>query len=1362
MFKFIRFAGLVVMLQLPAFLRAQFVDRAVRAGVDLNYPVVATGHTDATLDPYSVGSASAACDLDSDGWTDLIVTRIGASCLVFINNRDGTYREEAHLRGLDTVADIAGLAVGDLTNSGRPDVVMTPVSGSRYFLFINDGTGHFTEVALTRGADATVTELLHRGQSVTLVDYDRDGYLDISIAEWQVSSNTQNEHHSVLLHNRGRAAPGYFENKTANAGLVQPVNYPLSAGFVNAWGDFDGDGYPDVFIVGDYGTSQLWWNNGDGTFTNGTITSGLSNTAENMGVTLFDFDGDGKIDIFVTAISLTNPANTAGYVSDNKLFRNLGNRRFMETAVMAGVADSGWGWGAQSLDANNDGWPDLVVTNGYVSSSGSFVSAKSDRSKFFLNNGGTFYDGSVTYGITDTGLGRCVAILDYDNDGKEDIFITQSEGHRLLYHNEGSLSTGHWLNLRFTGAASNRDGYGCEVTITAGGRSQTALYNPTNAYLGQREPRLHFGLGASTVVEKISVKWPSGTVQQFVNVAADQTVPVTESGGIATAPLLTTEPANLATPKDNMAVFTVGAQGSPAPVYNWFKDGVRLAGESSATLTIPRVQPSDQGVYMATATNPSGVVTSRGAILTVTANLSAKSTARWWNEALLDGIRKDTPNPPVHARNLYHLSATLWDAFWAYEPNAWALRHEIFIKEALTLPTNETDRLAAQREAMSYAAYTVIKERFARSPGTVATTLGIRWLMQQYGYDPALTDSTGNTPAAVGRRIGLRVLALTLTDGANEANEYKDATGYFSVNPPLVVRNSGSGPKVDPDFWQPLDLVNTITQNGIVLGASVQTFVGSNAKNTQTFALARNFKGFPVDDPGPPPTFHSSTKAKYIAEAAEVLTYASQLSPTDGVMIDISPGKLLNNPLGLNSGLGRATNPITGKAYGPNSVFRGDYARVLAEFWADGPDSETPPGHWNVLFNEVSDHSLATHQFLGTGTALRRLEWDVAGYLVLNGALHDAACAAWTVKWEYDSARPITMIRYLAELGQSSDSSLPSYHVAGLPLIPGQIELITTQTTAAGQRHAHLLGAVGQLAVKSWLGTPVNATLTAGVGWILGVNWLPYQRETFVTPAFPAYISGHSAFSRAGAEVLARYTGSAYFPGGSASYNFAAGRGLGFEAGPLQDVQLQWATYFDAADQAGLSRLYGGIHIATDDFAGRRTGAKVGADAFTKFLQYYNPSIGPQPIVTQQPESMALTSDGTTYFKVIALSSSGLSYQWQRKVAGQTVWNNVVDGGVYHGATTAELIIAAGSGNSAGDSYRVTITNAGSSVTSNAATWSITGRIETTTPPAPTPTPTSSTGSSGDGGGSPSLWFYGFFIATSGFRFRRRKYPLRS
>jgi hypothetical protein len=195
-------------------------------------------------------------------------------------------------------------------------------------------------------------------------------------------------------------------------------------------------------------------------------------------------------------------------------------------------------------------------------------------------------------------------------------------------------------------------------------------------------------------------------------------------------------------------------------------------------------------------------------------------------------------------------------------------------------------------------------------------------------------------------------------------------------------------------------------------------------------------------------------------------------------------------------------------------------------------------------------------------------------------------------------------------LGKSSDPKLPSYNAEGLPLVPGLIELITKETTAPGGRHAALKGHEGQIAVRSWAGTPADPkTQIGGVRWILATRWIPYQLPTFVTPSFPGYASGHSSFSRAAAEVMAAFTGNEYFPGGVGGYTIKAGS-LKFEKGPTTDIHLEWATYFDASDQAGQSRLWGGIHVQVDDFNGRRIGAVCGKSAWALAQRYYAGQVG--------------------------------------------------------------------------------------------------------------------------------------------------------
>lgn len=568
------------------------------------------------------------------------------------------------------------------------------------------------------------------------------------------------------------------------------------------------------------------------------------------------------------------------------------------------------------------------------------------------------------------------------------------------------------------------------------------------------------------------------------------------------------------------------------------------------------------------------------------------TVARHWNEALLGAIRRALPAPTVHARNLFHTSAAMWDAWAAYDPVATGL----FVTEKHTAG----DVAAARDEAISYAAYRVLSARYINAVGGDESLSSFADLMDALCYPLDVTATEGDSPAALGNRVADTILAVAREDASNEADGYAP-TDYEPVNDPLVVAGDEIA-MADPDRWQPLQIENMISQNGIPVVNGVQQAIGPHWGHVTSFAIPPGgTAGLPMD-PGPPPHFGTDD---YRNQAVEVIRLSSQLDPTDTTTIDISPGSYGDNSLGANDGDGHDINPVTGEPYVPQVVLRADFGRVLAEYWADGPKSETPPGHWNVLANTVGDTLGEDLRIGGEGPQVDRLEWDVKTYLALNGAVHDAAIAAWGLKGHYDSVRPISMIRYLGSLGQSTDPDAPSYHADGLPLTDGLIELITHETTAPGERHAHLAGHEGEVAIRSWAGNPEDPeTQVGGVTWIRAVDWIPYQLPTFVTPAFPGYVSGHSTFSRAAAEVLTRMTGSPYFPDGLGSTTREAGS-LDFEDGPTTDVTLQWATFYDAADQAGQSRLWGGIHIGADDVNGRRAGAACGIAAWNRAIAHF-------------------------------------------------------------------------------------------------------------------------------------------------------------
>lgn len=581
-------------------------------------------------------------------------------------------------------------------------------------------------------------------------------------------------------------------------------------------------------------------------------------------------------------------------------------------------------------------------------------------------------------------------------------------------------------------------------------------------------------------------------------------------------------------------------------------------------------------------------------------DLDRHSVARVWNEALLDAIRRDTPAPTVHARNLFHASAAMWDAWAAYDPDA----EGYFVDEKL-----ESENVPGAREtAISYAAYRTLLHRYSLASSLQETFDELTSTMASLCYRIDYTTTEGGSPAALGNRIAAAVIASGRSDGANEALRYFDPE-YKPVNGPLVVEEPGAEMR-DPNRWQPLALARVVAQNGLPVPGRVQTFIGSHWGRVAGFALPESSEGLPLD-PGPVPQLgNPASDAVFKETAIAVIRHSSRLDPDDGATIDIGPGALGGNTLGTNDGDGHDLNPTTGRAYAPNVVRRGDFERSLAELWADGPKSETPPGHWNAVANETSDSPGLEPRIGGRGPAVDRLEWDVKLYFALNGAAHDAAVAAWGAKGYYDSPRPISTIRYMGGKGQSSDRSGPAYDPDGLPLVPGLVEVVTRASSAPGKRHAKLPARAGEVVVRAWSGAPEDPTAEhSGVGWIRAVEWVPYQLPTFVTPAFAGYVSGHSTFSRAAAEVLTAFTGSSYFPGGLYEVPVPAGS-LKIEQGPSEDLTLQWATYFDAADAAGISRLSMGIHVSPDDLGGRKIGSQCGKAAWSLAERYFDGEVG--------------------------------------------------------------------------------------------------------------------------------------------------------
>ena len=621
------------------------------------------------------------------------------------------------------------------------------------------------------------------------------------------------------------------------------------------------------------------------------------------------------------------------------------------------------------------------------------------------------------------------------------------------------------------------------------------------------------------------------------------------------------------------------------------------------------------------------------------------SIAREWNEQLLEAIRKDFARPTVHARNLFHSSVLMYDAWAIFNNTAQPIFLGATFGDYYTEYTPiaiPIDKNEASKEIMSYAVFRLLTHRFANSPNAMETLDSLETFFASLGYDKnntSLNYSDGSY-AALGNYMASKMIGFGFQDGANEENAYENEF-YEPVNNPLALELYENNDAIDPNRWQPLAFDVFIDQSGNPFPLNTPEFLSPEWGEVTPFALQsadleilnNDFDSFVYNNPGAPDYIQESNENgiedPYKWHFSLVISWSAQLDPSDNEIINISPNTIGNVAMsdfpstfeeyknfynfenGGDIGVGHQKNPITDEAYEDNFVKRADYARVLAEFWADGPDSETPPGHWFTILNYVSDHPLSKKTFGNSSRELQALEWDVKSYLTLSGAMHDVAINIWGVKGYYDYIRPVSAIRYMASKGQSSDMTLPNYDPHGLPLIEDLIAVISEGDALAGSNNQHL----GKIKVKSWKGPDfINDPEMdiAGVDWILGTRWWPYQRPSFVTPPFAGYLSGHSAFSRAASEVLTLITNDAFFPGGIGVFDVAQNDFLVFEQGPTESFSLQWATYRDASDQTSLSRIWGGIHPPIDDIRGRIIGDKIGKEAFNFASTFFSTSLNVQ------------------------------------------------------------------------------------------------------------------------------------------------------
>jgi hypothetical protein len=503
--------------------------------------------------PEQVGSGAAFFDFDKDGRLDIYLLNNGGPSgrpnKLYRQKPDGTFEDVSKGSGLDFADYCMGVAIGDVNNDGWPDVLVTLYNGVK--LFLNNGNGTFTDVTREAGLDNPGWAV-----SAAFVDYDRDGWLDLVVANyvdydptWPCTNprgprdycapRTFRGRVSRLFHNRGPAPSGgprvRFEDATESSGLGRRPGPGL--GVICA--DFNGDGWPDIFIANDGAPNHLWINQKNGTFTEegtqrGVAVNAMGRAEANMGIALGDVDGDGLFDLYVT--HLTEETNT--------LWKQGPRGRFRDYTARSGLLKSsrrGTGFGTVLADFDNDGALDLAIANGRVSalasmpttSLGPFWGYYADRNQVFAGDGkGNFRDVSRNNPALcgHYNVARGLVRGDIDGDGGLDLLVTTIGGRARLFRNVAP-NRGHWLQVRAVDPARKRDAYGAEVRVRAGGRTWTAWLNPAESYACSSEAVAHFGLGGADRIEPIEVLWPDGVREDFPGKSVDQRIELRKGEG---------------------------------------------------------------------------------------------------------------------------------------------------------------------------------------------------------------------------------------------------------------------------------------------------------------------------------------------------------------------------------------------------------------------------------------------------------------------------------------------------------------------------------------------------------------------------------------------------------------------------------------------------------------------------------------------------------------------------------------------------------------------------------------------------------------------------------------------------------------
>jgi hypothetical protein len=525
-----------------------FKDVTKDVGLDF---VHEAGSIGAYFMPQIMGSGAAFLDFDNDGLLDIYLIQNGgpkstATNRLFKQTADRKFVDVSNGSGLDIVGHGMGVAIGDANNDGFVDVVVTEYGRTR--LFLNQGNGTFKEITAESGLDNPLW-----GTSVSFVDFDRDGWLDLVVTNyvdydpaWACQGIGSRRDYCHPSQFQGRVTKVFHNVSKSNPKTIRFEDVTISSGLSKAPGpglgvvcaDFNGDGWPDLFIANDAKPNHLWINQKDGTFREEAIRRGVAynamgNAEAGMGVAIGDVDGDGLFDLFVTHLS----------EETHTLWWQGPRGRFTDRTAFSGLTVPKWrgtGFGTILADFDNDGRLDIAVANGRVSRAtagapapNAFFQAYAERNQLFANEGaGRFGDVSAANPTFcgSAAVSRGLVCGDFDGDGALDLLVTSVAGPVKLYRNVAPRR-GHWLLVRALDPELRRDAYGAEITVHAGDRRWTRLLNPGQSYLCSGDPRAHFGFGETAQVDRIVVRWPDGTSEAFPGPTLDRSIVLRKGHG---------------------------------------------------------------------------------------------------------------------------------------------------------------------------------------------------------------------------------------------------------------------------------------------------------------------------------------------------------------------------------------------------------------------------------------------------------------------------------------------------------------------------------------------------------------------------------------------------------------------------------------------------------------------------------------------------------------------------------------------------------------------------------------------------------------------------------------------------------------